>query len=82
MRTYLIFQDLPMHVEYRVDDMQLIPEGTVIHFRIDLKHPRDQKKIRNVNAPYTVVKRRLIFSSEKSSAQGLTQYLELDIAEK
>lgn len=78
MRTFLIFQDLPMHVEYRVDDMQMIPEGTEIHFKIELRHPRDPKRVRNVDGLYLVVKRRLIFSSEKSSAQGLTQYLELD----
>lgn len=82
MRTYLIFQDLPMHVEYRVDDMQLIPEGTEIHFKLDLRHPREPKRIRKIDDTYRVEKRRLIFSTDKSDAQGLSQYLELHPVEK
>jgi len=82
VRTYLVFQDLPVHIEYRVGDMPLIPEGTIICFKVNLKHPRDPKRIRKVDGTYKIVRRRLIYSSEKPSAQGLTQYLELDLMEK
>lgn len=79
VRTYLVFQDLPVHVEYKVSDMPLIPEGTLICFKMDLRHPREPKRIRKVDGTYKVVKRRLIYSLEKPSAQGLTQYLELNL---
>lgn len=78
MRTYLIFKDLPVHVEYLVQDMPLIPEGTEIYFKVNLKYPRNPRKIREVDGDFRIVKRRLIYSSEKPGAQGLTQYLELD----
>ena len=80
VRTYLVFQDLPVHVEYKSSDMPLIPEGTLIHFKIGLKHPKDFKRIREIDGTYEVVKRRLIYSLEKPGAQGLTQYLELNLA--
>lgn len=81
VRTYLVFHDLPVHVEYRVSDMPLVPEGTQIDFRIDLRHPRNPKRVRKVNGAYVVQKRYLIYSSEKPRDQGLTQYLELDPVE-
>lgn len=73
MRTYLVFQDLPMHIEYRVDDMPLIPDGTKIYFKLDLRHPSDPKRIRKIDGTYQVDSKRLIFSTDK--CQGLTQYL-------
>lgn len=79
VRTYIVFQDLPVHVEYRVGDMPIMPEGVQIRFKIDLKHPRDPKRIRKVDGTYEIKRRRLIYSSEKPRDQGLTQYLELDL---
>lgn len=81
IRTYLVFKDLPVHVEYRVGDMPIMLEGTKIDFRIDLRHPRFPKKIRKVDGEYTISKSRLIYSSESPRSQGLTQYLELDPVE-
>lgn len=80
-RTYLVFKDLPVHVEYRVEDMPVMPEGAQIDFRIDLRHPRYPKRIRKVDGAYSISKRRLIYSFENSRNQGLTQYLELDPVE-
>lgn len=79
VRTYLVFQDLPVHVEYRIGDMPLIPEGTVICFKVNLKHPRDPKRIRKIDGSYEIVKRRLVYSLEKPGSQGLSQYLELNL---
>ena len=81
VRTYLVFHDLPVHIEYRVGDMPLMPEGVLITFKVNLRHPREPKRIRKVDGTYKLIKRRLIFSSEKPDARGLTQYLELEPAE-
>lgn len=80
MRTYLVFLDLPMHIEYRVNDMPLMPEGVVIHFKIDLRHPRNPKRIRKIDDKYKIENRRLIYSSVESGSQGISQYLELALS--
>jgi hypothetical protein len=81
VRTYLVFKDLPVHVEYRTNDMPLIPEGIEIRFKASLRHPNFPKRIRKMDGIYKVIKRRLIYSSDRPSAQGLSQYLELDCME-
>jgi hypothetical protein len=79
IRTYLVFKDLPVHVEYRVSDMPIVPEGVCIRFKVNLKHPRDLNRIRKVDGNYKVSKRLLVYSFENQCNKGLTQYLELDL---
>lgn len=74
VRTFLVFRDLPIHVEYRVGNMPIVPEKTEIVFKISLRHPVSHDRVRKVDGTYTVAKRRLIMSDK-----GLTQYLELDL---
>lgn len=82
IRTFAVFKDLPIHVEYRVADMPLIPEGTQILFQTDLRYPRNPNKIRKVDGIYVVVKRKLIYSSGRLEVAGLTQYLDLEPLKK
>jgi hypothetical protein len=72
IKTYFIFTDLPVHLEYRVHDLPLMQEKTIINFNISLKHPKDPTRIRAVNGEYTVSRNKLMYSSD-----GLVQYLEL-----
>ena len=74
MRTFFVFVDLPKHVEYKVQPMPLLPEGTVIRFhRISLRDPASPKRVRVVEGDHLVLHRRLVYSS----TSGLLQYLEL-----
>lgn len=77
MRTFAVFLDAPVHVEYRLNDMPLISEGVKIGFKLGLKHPRDPKLIRNVDGEYEVKRRMLRYEPDKPGAPGLSQYLEL-----
>lgn len=77
MRTFLIFTDLPVHYEYRVHDMPLIPEGLEIEFDTVLKNPADTARERRVAGPYCVRRRKVRYSTTQPSKLGLTQYLEL-----
>jgi hypothetical protein len=71
-----VFLELPRHVEYRVDNMPLLPEGTVVEFSLNVKNPRDPTKSRDINGPYKVIRRKLKYLSDSSSKRGLSQYLE------
>ena len=77
MKTFLVFLDLPVHVEHRVDDMPLIPSGTVIGFRATLCNPRNMRQTRKIEGDYLVVRVKLLYST-KGANSGLVQYLELD----
>ena len=74
VRTFFVFTDLPKHIEYRVQPMPLIPEGTVIRFeRLSLRDPSNRRRVRVVDGEHSVLHRRLVYSP----ASGLLQYLEL-----
>jgi len=77
VRTFFVFLDLPTHVEYRVPDMPILPEGTHIDVEMDVRYPRDPRKTRSLDGPYVVHRRRLIFTTKRPDAMGLSQYLEL-----
>jgi hypothetical protein len=79
IRTFLIFLDLPVHFEFRSQDMPLIPEGTAIHFRLSLRNPKDPKRVRDVDGEYVVKRRKLIYTTQRPSLMGLSQYLELEL---
>lgn len=77
VRTFLVFLDLPIHYEFRVSNMPLLPESTVIEFALDLVDPADPKsKKRRVEGPHVVMRRKLVYSTSRASSIGLTQYLE------
>lgn len=77
VRTFFVFLDLPTHVEYRVPDMPIMSEGTQIDVEMDVRYPRDPRKMRPLDGPYVVHRRRLIFTTKRRDAMGLSQYLEL-----
>lgn len=76
VRTFFVFLDVPRHVEYRVDDMPLLPEGTIVEFSLNVKNPRDPTKSRDINGPYKVIRRKLKYLSDSPGRRGLSQYLE------
>lgn len=80
VRTFLVFLDVPVHFEFRAD-MPLIPEGTEIEFRMALRNPKDPKRVRTIDGPYKVLRRKCIYSTQKSSIMGFSQYLELSPVE-
>ncbi len=74
VKTFLVFTDLPKHIEYMVNPMPLIPEGTVIRFeRLSLRDPSDRRRVRVVEGEHSVLHRHLVYSP----SSGLLQYLEL-----
>lgn len=77
VRTFLVFLDLPVHVEFRATNMPLLSTGTVIDFRLSLRNPKDPKRLRRIEGEYEILRKRLIYQTEKPSVRGLTQYLEL-----
>ena len=72
----MVFLDLPIHYEFRVSDIPLLPEGTVIEFNLTLKDPRSRRQ-REVMGPYKVVRQKLVYNTARASSSGLSQYLEL-----
>lgn len=76
IRTFLVFLDLPIHYEFRVADIPILSEGMVIEFELDLVDPKSRKK-RRVEGPHVILRRKLVYSTSRSSSTGLTQYLEL-----
>lgn len=73
VRTFLVFTDLPKHIEYAARPMPVLPDGVVIRIdRIPLRDPSDRRRVRLVEGEYEV-RRRLVYEP----ASGLVQYLEL-----
>jgi hypothetical protein len=78
LRTFLVFLDLPKHVEFRVEGWPLLEEGTVVNFDLQVKERPDSRKPRDVVGPYRVKRRVLRFSTGRPSRSGLSQYLEME----
>lgn len=78
VRTFLVFLDLPKHVEFRTDGFPLLGEGDVVDFDLTVKDPQSARKPRELKGPYRVKRRVLKFSSGRASKSGFSQYLELD----
>ena len=76
VRTVFVFTDLPRHIEFRAGELPLLAEGTIVEFNIELKNPRDPKKVRRVEGRHKIVRAVLKYETERASASGLTQYLE------
>jgi len=77
MKTFFVFLDLPVHVEYAAGDVPLMPENVVIGFRASLRNPRNPKQVRKIDGDYKIVRRKLLYSTTGQNA-GLVQYLELN----
>jgi hypothetical protein len=73
-----VFLDLPVHVEFRVTDMPLLPEGTEMHVRTSLRNPKDPSRVRKVDGTYVVRRRKLLYATDRPSTMGLSQYLEIE----
>lgn len=74
MTTFLVFTDLPKHIEYRALPMPVLEDGGVIRFdRMRLVDPTDRKRVRFVEGEYEILHRRLVYNT----TSGLLQYLEL-----
>jgi hypothetical protein len=78
LRTFLVFLDLPKHVEFRMEGWPLLEEGTVVDFDVHVKDPSGGRKPREVVGPYRVKRRVLRFETERPSRRGLSQYLEME----
>ena len=73
MRTYLVFQDFPIHIEYRVEDTNPLIEGTEISFGdVKLINPKNRKQFRTINGSFKIIKRKIVMNKS-----GFSQYLEL-----
>ena len=75
IRTFFIFLDLPVHYEFRVDDLPIFPEGTIVDMDLDLKDPRSERS-RSIRGRHVVLQRKLMYTTKRCSKMGLTQYLE------
>jgi hypothetical protein len=73
--TFLIFTDLPKHIEWRVDGFPVLQEGEIIEFDMNLVNPLNMKRSRKVNGNYVISRKILKYSTTKPI--GFTQYLEL-----
>ncbi len=69
-RTYFIFLDLPVHVEYRVAGMPLLEEGQAIEFNMTITQT---KKKLSIVGTYVCKRRLLKFGGRYP---GLTVYYE------
>jgi hypothetical protein len=71
-----VFLDSHIHCEYRVIDMPIMEEGTIIEFFISLKDPQTGES-RNIEGPYKISRCKLVYRTDKPSVCGLSQYIEL-----
>ena len=76
IRTYVIFLDIPKHLEIQIDQIPLLQVNDTVEFDLKIKDPRNLDKIWKINGPYLVSKRILKYCSDNSKLSGLTQYLE------
>lgn len=81
VRTFLVFLDLPKHVEFRTDGFPLLEVGAVVDFDLTVKDPQSAKKPRELKGPYCVKRRVLKFSTGRASKSGFSQFLEFEPVE-
>lgn len=80
-RTFLVFLDLPKHVEFRTDGFPLLEEGAVVDFDLTVRDPKGAGKPRELKGPYRVKRRVLKFTTGRASKNGFSQYLEFEPSE-
>lgn len=77
VRTFLVFLDLPKHLEFRVGGFPLLEVGAVVDFDLVIKGSGERKP-REVKGPYRVKRRVLKYSTGRASRSGFSQWLELE----
>lgn len=75
VRTFLVFVDLPVHIEFRAHPMPIMSKGLILDFDMTLTNPVDRRRKRKIDGPHEVCDVRLKYSS--GPPEGLSQYLEL-----
>jgi len=78
VRTFLVFLDLPKHIEFRTGGFPLLETGTVVDFDLTVKDPQSTRKPRELKGPYRVKRRVLKFSTGRASKSGFSQFLEME----
>lgn len=73
IKTYFVFLDLPRHVEFRVSDMPLLEEGTLMDFDLTIRSLKNPKKTIPIQGTHTLFRRVLKFGGKRP---GLAQFLE------
>lgn len=72
IRTYVVFTDLPVHVELAMSPLPLLEQGAVVEFgEIRVPHPSEDRSW-SVGGPHFLSRRKLTYTSK----DGLSQYLE------
>lgn len=79
LRTFFVFVDFPVHVEYRAGNLPPLPRGTEMRVVADVRDPRPSGGVRKLDALYVVQEQRLVYQTARPSLKGLTQYLELKV---
>ena len=78
VRTFLVFTELPIHIEYQVSSMPLLELGQIIDLDLSLRHPKNTKKVRKIQGSYIILNRKLKYESNgRPSRKGFSQYLEM-----
>lgn len=77
VRTFFVFTNLPRHIEWRAAEMPVLHKGLVLELDIALKNPRHPARTRRVSGPHKITGVKLVYSTSRPEAMGLTQYLEL-----
>jgi hypothetical protein len=78
MRTFLIFLDVPKHVEYQVSDWPVMNMGQQINVKTVLRDPQNLKKSKKIDGIYIIKNVNLNYSLDRTSRSGLSQYIELE----
>lgn len=78
IRTFLVFLDLPKHLEFRAGNFPLLETGIEINLDVTLKDPHDKHKQRVLKGPYRIHRRVLKYSTHSGSKLGFSQYLEIE----
>lgn len=74
VRTYVIFTDLPKHIEFRVENLPTLTVGNLIEFNLLVRDSKFLNKSRKVFGVYEVTSQTLKYGGK---LPGLAQYLEL-----
>lgn len=82
VRTFLVFLDLPKHVEFRAGGFPLLEVGAEVDFDLTVKDPKSLGKPREVKGLYRVKRRVLKYSTGRASKSGFSQYLEFEPSEE
>ncbi len=81
VRTFFVFLDLPVHIEFAVSPMPIMSEGLVIDMDMVLRNPKDPRKTREVRGPHLIHHVKLTYKSSGRTS-GFSQYVEFVPSDK